>query len=280
MNPTTPGPPAEPALLHDILTIARKEWREWFLRGGKLTRGLLPMMIFPVGLMGVFLPIQSGPLWLGWPALLSNGVWLPQLLVLGVVADSFAGERERKTLETLLATRLSDTAILLGKYAAAVGYALGMSLLSAIVGLLVVNANLAAKAAKAAETLAANTENPEILAPPLNYPLAVWVGIPLFALLTAGFAAGIGVHVSLRAPTVRQAQQALSMATLALTLGVALLIAATPPSWFRFLAETLRGGTALALASATLAALVAADLALVLAARARFRRNRLILDDA
>jgi len=65
--------------------------------------------------------------------------WVPLFLVMGVIAYSFAGDRERHTLETLLASRLSNRAILLGKIAAAVGYALRVTLLSLAAGLVTVN---------------------------------------------------------------------------------------------------------------------------------------------
>ena len=56
-----------------------------------------------------------------------------------MIPDSFAGERERHTLEPLLATPLSDRAILFGMISAAVGYGWGITLISMVIGLLATN---------------------------------------------------------------------------------------------------------------------------------------------
>ena len=72
-----------------------------------------------IAVFGVFLPLQNGASWVTSPITMVYWAWMPLMLVTGVIADSFAGERERHTLETLLASRLPDRAILLGKVAAA-----------------------------------------------------------------------------------------------------------------------------------------------------------------
>ena len=56
-----------------------------------------------------------------------------------MIADSFAGERERHTLETLLASRLSDRAILFGKIAACIAYGWLMAMLCVLVGTITEN---------------------------------------------------------------------------------------------------------------------------------------------
>jgi ABC-2 type transport system permease protein len=53
------------------------------------------------------------------------------------LGDAIAGERERHTLETLLASRISDRAILLGKVIVTTGYAWGTALLGLLFGLFV-----------------------------------------------------------------------------------------------------------------------------------------------
>jgi len=90
----------------------------------------------PLAILGIYLPWQNGPEWARTPLLPAALSWLPLLLVGALVADSFAGERERKTLETLLASRLSDRAILLGKIAALVSYGWGLALSSLVLSLL------------------------------------------------------------------------------------------------------------------------------------------------
>ena len=98
-------------MIADILTVARKEWKEYVLAGTGLKGGRMGLVIMLV-VFGVVLPAQNGTDWLTSPALLLAWAWVPLMLVSGVVADSFAGERERHTLETLLASRLPDQAIL------------------------------------------------------------------------------------------------------------------------------------------------------------------------
>jgi ABC-2 type transport system permease protein len=61
------------------------------------------------------------------------------MFVIILISDAIAGERERHTLETLLASRISDQAILLGKVLVTVGYNWGMTLFCLLLGSVVVN---------------------------------------------------------------------------------------------------------------------------------------------
>jgi ABC-type Na+ efflux pump permease subunit len=67
-------------------------------------------------------------------AYIAGYMWAPLFLIVplmvagGVAADSFAGERERKTLEALLYTPLTDLELFAGKVAAAWVMALGVAL--------------------------------------------------------------------------------------------------------------------------------------------------------
>ena len=123
-------------MMADIGTVLWKEWREILSWGG--SRGKAGVLIF-IGVFGILMPLEMGPAWVESPALLAYWAWVPMLLVISVIADTFAGERERHTLETLLASRLPDRAILLGKVAAAVGYGAGVTWLSLLLGLVTVN---------------------------------------------------------------------------------------------------------------------------------------------
>jgi ABC-2 type transport system permease protein len=242
----------------DVLTVAWKEWRELLQLGGSHRGGRFSLAIL-VGVFGVLLPLQSGAEWVQSPATVFYWGWVPLMLVGSAVADSFAGERERHTLETLLASRLPDRAILLGKMAAAVAY--GWGLVLAMLLLSLVTVNLSARSG-----------------PWLLFPWRFAVGAPLMALLGAGLAATAGVLVSLRAQTVRQAAQTLNVGVLLLVFIPVLGIQALPEAW-----QTQLGAWALTVgvdgmlwpAAAVLAAL---DLALLAAAFARFKRARLVLD--
>ncbi len=176
-----------------------------------------------------------------------------------LIADAIAGERERHTLETLLSTRLSDTAIILGKILAAVMYGAAFASTNLLIGWSVVN---------------------------LKYGTGTLLTIPifrlvaLFALIVAGsfFIAGIGVFVSLRAATVRQAQQTFGV--------ILLLLMMTPVLFVQFVAPELQEqliASASVLGIEVLSLRVAAVLAagavlLNLAAIRRFKRGRLALD--
>ena len=66
-------------------------------------------------------------------------LWIPFFVIISFIGDAIAGERERHTLETLLASRMPDRAILLGKVIATVLYAWGMGVLSLLLGLVLVD---------------------------------------------------------------------------------------------------------------------------------------------
>jgi len=157
---------------------------------GSLRANSLSLLII-VGFLGVLPPLHTGIVWITSPGVLILSVWAPFLLVSSVVPDSFAGERERHTLESLLATRLSDRAILFGKILAAVGYGWGLTLVILTIGLVTVNFTVKS------ETF-------------LIYPTTICLNSIAFSLLGAGLASGVGVLISLRAPTVRHAHQVLT----------------------------------------------------------------------
>jgi ABC-2 type transport system permease protein len=242
----------------DVLTVAWKEWRELLQVGGSVRGGRFSLVIL-LAVFGVFLPLQAGAEWVESPATVFYWGWVPLMLVGSAVADSFAGERERHTLETLLASRLADRAILLGKIGAAISYGWGLVLLMLALSLVTVN-------------VTART------GPLLLFPWAFAIGAPLLALLGAGLAATAGVLVSLRAPTVRQAAQTLNVGVLLLVFVPVLGMQVLPDAW-----QAQAGAWAMSvgvqglvwLAAAFLAAL---DLSCLAAAFARFRRARLVLD--
>jgi len=240
----------------DIGTIMWKEWKEILSWGG--SRGKVGLLVF-VGVFGIFLPLQMGRAWVESPMVLAYWAWVPLFLVTSVIADSFAGERERHTLETLLASRLSDRAILFGKVGAAVGYGVGITWLSLLLGL--VTANLA----RGQDRL-------------LLYPLTVGLGIVGLSLLGAGLAAGAGVLVSLRAATVRQAQQTLSIAIMLLLFVPIFGTQALPVEWKARLFETFMAMNVTRVVVIAVVILAVLNVGLLVAAMDRFRRAQLILD--
>ncbi|HUZ78657.1 MAG TPA: ABC transporter permease, partial [Chloroflexota bacterium] len=221
--------------------------------GGR--RGPISLLIM-VGVAGVFLPLSLSHVWFSSPAPVLVAVYIPLVMITTVIADSFAGERERHTLETLLASRLSELAILLGKVGAAVLYAWVLALASLLVAL--ITANVVAPAGVGIRLYSAPT------------------GLAAFGIsfLVSVLWAAVGVLTSLRAATVRQAQQRLSVAMLVVFLIPGFALSALPPA----LKSGLLGGAANGPTAGSIGALalLVLDAVLLAAAVARFRRDQLI----
>jgi ABC-2 type transport system permease protein len=173
-------------MLTDILAVMWKELREILFPDGRFQGGAKNLLIL-LGIAGVLFPVQAGPRWFSsWLSVAS--ACFPIILVLNYTADAFAGERERHTLETVLASRLDERAILIGKIAAIVAY--GWGLVLACQPLAVVAVNLA------------NRGNGFLF-----YRPEVLLAIAVISLLAALLICSVGVLVSLTAPTVRAAGQ-------------------------------------------------------------------------
>jgi ABC-2 type transport system permease protein len=209
-------------------------------------------------MLGIFLPAQAGKFFIDSGMVLFLVVWGPFVLTIGFSADAFAGERERHTLESLLATRLSDRAILFGKIATIVSYAWGMTLVILLLGL--VTANVGYGHGKL-----------------LMYPLDVAIGAPLLGLMASLLLSGLGVIASLRASTVRQAAQTMSLLFL-VVIFIPMLGMILPKAWTVWLYQWL-GRVGMSGILATLLGVLLVLNAIVLSiAVAKFKRSRLILD--
>lgn len=242
-------------MMRDVLAVGWKEWRELSAGEGRES-GLLGLLLF-VGMLGLFLPYQVGTSWLSAPWVMLFWVWVPVFLMTTVAADMFAGERERGTLGSLLATRLPDRAILAGKVMAAVLYVWGATLLSVPLSL-----------------LAINLSSP---GPVATYTAGQLATVSALALLASVCGAALGALISLRAPTVRHAQQTFS-------LGVLVAFVA-PVFGLHLLPFGAKAGLLRALVfgeASTVALVLGLSLALLNALLlgttwARFRRGRLLL---
>ena len=246
-------------MTRDLWTMVWKEWKEIFLQRGTLRGGVFTAIALPLGMLGVFIPWQEGPLWAQSSSTAVLWVWLPVFLVATMICESFAGERERKTLETLLASRLDDRTILFGKIAAAVGYGWGLAMFSLALGLITVNV--------------VHGHGQLIL-----LPAATVFTVAVVSLLAAALAASAGVLLSLRASTVRQAQQTMSLSLMGIMFGAIFGLHALPALWKLWLARTFAGANFLTTVLVGCAVLLALDLLLISIAVARFQRARLILD--
>jgi ABC-2 type transport system permease protein len=245
-------------VITDIFTIIWKEFHEILLMRGSLRSGLLNIGII-VALVGIFLPLQNSADWLNSPVGLVAWSWLPLFLVIGIVTDAFAGERERHTLETLLSSRLPDQAILFGKMGAAVLYGFVIVVVSVLLGAVTININ------HPTGTLQ-------------FFPLTIFLGGLLVSLLATILMSAVGVLVSLHSATVRQAYQKISIAFMILWFVPILALQFLPRE---VLIPALNNLSSLNLASVVLwvfVFLIVADLALIYAATRQFQRARLILD--
>lgn len=242
----------------DILTVAWKEWLEFRDQLLRIRRGGLSALIV-ILMLGIVTPLQMGPLWLESPLMLAYWPLLSSGMVSTLIADAFAGERERHTLETLLATRLSDTSILLGKVLAAIMYGLLFTTANIIVGVI---------------TLSIKHFGEGIQAPPALH-IAYML---LLVTLACSTLAGIGVFISLKAATVRQAQQTLGIIMMVLFIGPVLFIQFLDSPNRMSLAARLSSLGTDRLVAWTSAVLLAASVILILMAMARFKRGKLTLD--
>jgi ABC-2 type transport system permease protein len=235
--------------MSDIFTMLWKEAKDLLFQGG--WRSLI-RPLFVVGIMGIYLPLQFGSQWVDLtPIGMLLLLWIPFFVIISFIGDAIAGERERHTLETLLASRMPDRAILLGKVGATVLYAWGMGVLSLVLGLVLVD-------------LFRTQGNW------LFYPLDLFVDALVLILLVSVLGASAGVLISLRVATVRQAQQILSVGTIVFVFGVTFVLRAVPASVF----ASLSYAQFLLIVMAVIAVLDAILLGLSLVS---FQRSRLIL---
>jgi ABC-2 type transport system permease protein len=184
--------------------------------------------------------------------------WLPFMMVGTTMADSFAGERERHTLETLLASRLSDRAILFGKILAGILYGAAITFLCMLVSLVTVNL--------------VDGQGGLLL-----YPIPIALGLVILVLLVSTLASVLGVLVSLRAASVRQALQTFTIANAVLLIPV-LVISLLHPALLATITPFILKTSFISLAIGAGVGLTLLDVILILATLARFKRAKLILD--
>ncbi len=243
-------------MIGDLATVLWKEWIEIIhMRGSAKSTAI--MMMIPLLLLGIVFPLQFGRHWAESPVSLLMWGWIPLLLASAVVADSFAGERERHTLETLLASRLPDRAVLFGKLSASVLYSLGMTFAIIMVGIVTLNIKYFGDGF--------------IFFNGLYFFAGTAIGLFGTTLISAA-----GILVSLRARTVRQAQQALSFFVVILGMSPGLFFGIVPSHIRAGIADSLVAidGTTAFIAGLSVLALI--DCALVSLAMKRFTRDRLI----
>lgn len=192
----------------DLWVIARKELLE-SVRAGLRERSNFfgPAILIPVLLL---LSFQLQQFWIvvGVSFVLTGLMALT--IVMATVADSYAGERERHTLETLMATRVSDRSVFWGKLLAMLGTAACVGIVVDVVALLI----------------------PCIAFGRMDlYPLLLLLGFAAVvgSLVFAAVLGALGLWVSARSLTIKQAAQRMSIVFLPfmlLPMGTGFLFAA------------------------------------------------------
>jgi ABC-2 type transport system permease protein len=241
----------------DVRIVAWKEWRE-LLRMSGTRKSALVRHLFSVGVIAVLWPWQFGPSFLSPGLAVTLAALTAAMYVAGTAPDALAGERERHTLETLLASRLPDRAILLGKISALIEYGCAAAALMLILALITVNI--------------VHGEG-RLLMYSRRALLASIVLIPL----AAGLVAAIGVHVSLRAKTVKQAQQTLSTGVLIVMFVPIIAGTAIGAARLEGVLMRLKDLHELAVVATGALVMLLAQLILFWWALVRFKRGRLIL---
>jgi ABC-2 type transport system permease protein len=173
-------------MITDIRTMIWKESKSLLRYQGRRSQ-LAISLLTPLIVSAIF-PIQFGMDWANGYFSLFVGIAIPLLVVGITVPDAFAGERERHTLETLLASRLPDRVILFGKILVCVITGWVVSILVFMLSLVVLNL--------AHGQGGVILYNPRVLAA----QLALSLGMSLLV-------ATLGVLFSMSAPTVQIAQQ-------------------------------------------------------------------------
>lgn len=249
----------------DLLTMAWKETREHFLRRGMPSKAVWGSLAI-VALVGLAVPLLManisrplGPTFavavvasIGVFAMVMQGVFA----TVGLIIDSIAGERERHTLETLLAGPLSDRAVLGGKIFAIVAFSGIVCLVLGVV------------------------QQVELL---ILYGSAGWGYLgtlaagPALGIAAALLIAAVGALVSIRVQTVKAGQQMLGFLLFPLFMlpGLAPILMRTT-AFGRWVSDLYDGlGPALS-AILGIGILLVLDAVLVAGAFRAFRRDRLL----
>ena len=189
-------------MIADAVTILWKEWRETIRQPGWPIPGWASILVAPTAI-GAYAAHKVPVLVASQGINIAIGVGT--MMMLGLVGETFAGERERRTLEPMLCTPLSESGILAGKVAAVLLYgwtAAALCMAAAFAWLSVTEPVVHIDGRSAIHFI-------------LSIPLAL-PGTSLIALA--------GVLVSLRCATVKQAQLVLYMSLMGLTVASLLLV--------------------------------------------------------
>jgi ABC-2 type transport system permease protein len=241
----------------DMMTMIWKE-SKGLLKQGKSRSKAIWTLLTPVFMFGIILPIQFREEWLdmGWS--LAIALFTPLILIAPSICESFAGERERHTLDTLLASRLPDRSILFGKMIVPIVYGWGMTILLLVMSLVIVNVFMWDGKFH-------------------NYKMNILLADFALSVLFSGLIVNLGTLSSLRSATVQSAQQALMMMFVIPFFGIQAVIFLLPTFLpMESIREFLSRFNYDQILLVFLGILLVANIGLLLANMARFKRSRLI----
>lgn len=245
-------------MIEDIKTIVWKEFMELLSKQGGIKVNIIRLIV-SVGVLALYIPFIFGRSFVESPYILFLYIVFPIFMMIAMVLDSFAGERERHTLETLLASRLSDYAILFGKILSAVIYGWGTTLFFIILGLLMVNVFFWSGYL-------------------LIFPAWMIVLVAISSLLADTLVAATGVLISLRTRTVRQGMDILMAGILAVMVVPFIIYYILPYEVKKQVDVTAMSMGVSNIAIVMIAILIALNAVIMYIATRQFQRNRLILE--
>lgn len=187
--------------MSDVYTVLRKELLELFGHRQSMRGPLLQALLLLV-VVGVLVPALDNSIWDNPTAPIVLFALFPAAIASMIAADAFAGERERRTLETLLATPLPEHAMFIGKILCAVTFALLVAVSSLLAAMIVTTIRF----------------GPTLLAPTIL--LSTIAG----SLAASLFTSSVAVAISSRITVARSAQQIASMVSIAFIFGIASLL--------------------------------------------------------
>ena len=244
-----------PPIFRDIWTVMRKEWREMLAaaNSGVSARTNIIVALCLLTIVAGF-SASIGPPLIESPAVAMVSM-IAYLILLAAVVDSFPGERERHTLETLLASAVPDEALVIGKILASVLYGWFAVLVLLLVALVAVN----------------------IRSFGVMYPLSTILSVGVMTPLSLLFVSALGVLVVMRVPTVRAAQPRLMGGFMLFFIALVLIAPFAPAEWKQY-TKTTMGSEAGRIGAYALQAVffAALDVVVIAFATMRFRRSRLL----
>ena len=251
-------------MIKQIFVIMSKEWEDLkstLFSYHNLLAGIWSVLLFCAA-FGVYEPLKIGPDWLQSPVMVfSLSVLVPFVSIGSISPYSFVGERERGTLEPLLATPVSDQAILFGKIGMAVlcGWvvtAINMLLGLGSINLLQTNAGF------------------------LLYPSGILIPTVLLSLLFSIFTAIVGTNSSLYAKTNLEAQKKFVMILFVPMLLPAFLVGPLRPmEWKAIIFQMMPQLASANLFPVLIALLFIIDCIFMVIVLTRFHRKQLLLGE-